>query len=37
MERRLRARRAGVQGIHIEGPFLNVARKGIHDPAKFST
>jgi N-acetylglucosamine-6-phosphate deacetylase len=27
----------GVLGIHIEGPFLNVARKGIHDPAKFRT
>ena len=25
----------GVLGIHIEGPFLNVARKGVHDPAKF--
>ena len=25
----------GVLGIHIEGPFLNPARKGIHDPAKF--
>jgi N-acetylglucosamine-6-phosphate deacetylase len=25
----------GVLGIHIEGPFLNVKRKGIHDPAKF--
>ncbi|RHW19089.1 N-acetylglucosamine-6-phosphate deacetylase [Sphingomonas gilva] len=24
----------GVLGIHIEGPFLNVDRKGIHDPAK---
>ncbi|HVW70036.1 MAG TPA: N-acetylglucosamine-6-phosphate deacetylase [Steroidobacteraceae bacterium] len=24
----------GVLGIHIEGPFLNVARKGIHDPTK---
>jgi N-acetylglucosamine-6-phosphate deacetylase len=23
----------GVQGIHVEGPFLNPARKGIHDPA----
>src|SRR4051812_25205868 len=24
----------GVLGIHIEGPFLNPARKGVHDPAK---
>lgn len=24
----------GVLGIHIEGPFLNVDRKGIHDPGK---
>ena len=24
----------GVLGIHIEGPFLNAARKGVHDPAK---
>ena len=24
----------GVLGIHIEGPFLSVARKGVHDPAK---
>src|SRR5215831_13939410 len=24
----------GALGIHIEGPFLNVARKGVHDPAK---
>src|SRR5436305_3627368 len=24
----------GVLGIHIEGPFVNVARKGVHDPAK---
>ncbi|HWM65356.1 MAG TPA: N-acetylglucosamine-6-phosphate deacetylase [Steroidobacteraceae bacterium] len=24
----------GVLGIHIEGPFLNVERKGIHDPEK---
>ncbi|MNU32423.1 N-acetylglucosamine-6-phosphate deacetylase [compost metagenome] len=27
----------GVLGIHIEGPFLNIARKGIHDPTKFRT
>lgn len=27
----------GVLGIHIEGPFLNVDRKGIHDPAKMRT
>jgi len=25
----------GVLGIHIEGPFLSPARKGIHDAAKF--
>jgi N-acetylglucosamine-6-phosphate deacetylase len=25
----------GVLGIHIEGPFLNAARKGIHDERKF--
>ena len=28
------ARVPGVLGIHIEGPYLNVARKGVHDPAK---
>jgi N-acetylglucosamine-6-phosphate deacetylase len=27
----------GVLGIHIEGPFLNVARKGIHDGTKLRT
>jgi N-acetylglucosamine-6-phosphate deacetylase len=25
----------GVLGVHIEGPFLNAARKGVHDAAKF--
>jgi N-acetylglucosamine-6-phosphate deacetylase len=25
----------GILGIHIEGPFLNPARKGIHDSANF--
>jgi N-acetylglucosamine-6-phosphate deacetylase len=25
----------GIVGIHIEGPFLNPARKGIHDASKF--
>ncbi|HLL58358.1 MAG TPA: amidohydrolase family protein, partial [Allosphingosinicella sp.] len=27
----------GVLGIHIEGPFLNPQKKGIHDPSKFRT
>ncbi len=27
----------GIIGIHIEGPFLNRAKKGIHDAAKFRT
>lgn len=27
----------GVLGIHIEGPFLNAARRGIHDASKFAT
>ena len=25
----------GVVGVHIEGPWLNIARKGIHDSARF--
>lgn len=28
---------AGVMGIHIEGPFLSPAKKGIHDKDKFRT
>jgi N-acetylglucosamine-6-phosphate deacetylase len=30
----IEARVPGVLGIHIEGPFLNVERKGVHDSAK---
>lgn len=30
----IEARVPGVLGIHIEGPFINVERKGVHDPAK---
>ena len=30
----LKAGVPGVLGIHIEGPFLNAARKGVHDVAK---
>ncbi|KQU49596.1 N-acetylglucosamine-6-phosphate deacetylase [Sphingomonas sp. Leaf339] len=25
----------GVVGIHVEGPVINLSRKGIHDPARF--
>lgn len=25
----------GILGIHIEGPFLSIAKKGAHNPAKF--
>ena len=25
----------GVLGIHVEGPFLNAEKKGVHDPGKF--
>ncbi|NLG77631.1 MAG: N-acetylglucosamine-6-phosphate deacetylase [Xanthomonadaceae bacterium] len=31
----IEARVPGVLGIHIEGPFLNEARKGVHDATKF--
>ncbi|MDI9238016.1 N-acetylglucosamine-6-phosphate deacetylase [Lysobacter sp. LF1] len=27
----------GVLGLHLEGPYLNAARKGVHDPSKFHT
>lgn len=27
----------GVIGIHLEGPFLNMERKGVHDAGKFRT
>ncbi|MBU8977047.1 N-acetylglucosamine-6-phosphate deacetylase [Lysobacter sp. MMG2] len=28
---------SGVLGVHLEGPYLNAARKGVHDPSKFHT
>lgn len=31
----LRAGAPGLLGVHIEGPFLSVRRKGVHDPSKF--
>jgi N-acetylglucosamine-6-phosphate deacetylase len=34
-ERAIEAGVPGVLGVHIEGPFLNVKRKGIHDSSKF--
>lgn len=27
----------GILGIHLEGPYLSEARKGVHDPHKFHT
>jgi N-acetylglucosamine-6-phosphate deacetylase len=30
----IQARVPGVLGLHIEGPYLSAARKGVHDPAK---
>ena len=35
VEQAIEAGVPGVLGVHIEGPFLNVKRKGIHDPSKF--
>ena len=35
VEAAMAAQVPGIVGIHVEGPFLNVARKGIHDSTKF--
>ena len=35
IEHALTQRLPGVLGIHIEGPFLNPARRGVHDASKF--
>ncbi|RVT42320.1 N-acetylglucosamine-6-phosphate deacetylase [Sphingobium algorifonticola] len=35
VERAIAMRIPGVLGIHIEGPFLNPAKRGIHDADKF--
>jgi N-acetylglucosamine-6-phosphate deacetylase len=36
VEEAIERRIPGILGIHIEGPFLNAARKGIHDARKFA-
>lgn len=35
VEAAIEAGTPGVLGVHVEGPFLNAARAGIHDKAKF--
>jgi N-acetylglucosamine-6-phosphate deacetylase len=35
VEQAIAARVPGVLGVHVEGPFINAARAGIHDKAKF--
>jgi N-acetylglucosamine-6-phosphate deacetylase len=35
IEQALAKRLPGILGIHIEGPFLNPARRGVHDASKF--
>ncbi|WP_374471122.1 N-acetylglucosamine-6-phosphate deacetylase [Phenylobacterium sp.] len=35
VEQAIQAGVPGVLGVHVEGPFLNAARAGIHDKAKF--
>lgn len=37
VEEAIRRGTPGVLGIHIEGPFLNASRKGVHDASKFRT
>lgn len=35
MDRAIEAELPGIIGIHLEGPFLNPARSGVHDASKF--
>jgi len=35
VEAAIEASMPGILGIHIEGPFLSIAKKGAHNPAKF--
>jgi N-acetylglucosamine-6-phosphate deacetylase len=32
MERAIEIQQPGIVGVHFEGPYLNPARKGVHDP-----
>ncbi|UTA49202.1 N-acetylglucosamine-6-phosphate deacetylase [Simiduia sp. 21SJ11W-1] len=37
VEQAIKAKAPGVLGVHLEGPFLNEVRKGVHNADKFKT